>query len=256
MPETFHTFALPAIIVLNEYLTNPIRIPFVGSQQEGVLINPMFWVFGAALNLALRPILAHTESTYSNLFIHEYLKTTTLAVKKAEAPISKLLVIADPDLTPENLLVKALKQLMDFHLLQGIITRDMVIDALEFGGWEIALADKIIEDKDYCVYCSFELPKDAQVCPNCERAVKEIDITSFAPEEVEVDLSQLGMDVDAESAPAPTVSDPGPVLRQEPSAALAEEEKRYCIYCNSEVAKDAQICPNCEKPIAWHEEED
>jgi len=195
MPESFHTFALPAIIVLNEFLTNPIRIPFVGTKQEGVLVNPMFWVFGAAVNLALAPIMAHTESTYSDYFILEYLKTTALAVKKAEKSISMLLAKIDANLTPNNLLVKSFKQLMNYHHLQGIITREIVIKALEFGGWDVTLADKIIEDKDYCIYCSFELPKDAKVCTNCERPVKEFDLASIAPEEIEVDLSQLGMDV-------------------------------------------------------------
>ncbi|TFH09108.1 MAG: hypothetical protein E4H14_05110 [Candidatus Thorarchaeota archaeon] len=262
LPETFHTFALPAMLVLNEFLTNPIRIPFVGSKEEGVLINPMFWVFGAAVSLALAPIMAHTESTYSDYFIIEYLKTTTLAVKKAEGPIAKLLVKILPELTSENLLVKALKQLMDFHHLQGIITRDMIIEALEFGGWSIELADKIIEDKDYCIYCSFELPKDAQVCPNCKREVKEIDIASFTSEEIAVDLSQLGMDVgDAGPAPSPV---PGPVLRQEdiqPGGAappFEEEivEDKYCIYCSIVLPEDAEICPNCEKPVGEIKEDE
>ncbi|MHA1614715.1 MAG: hypothetical protein ACTSYJ_07690, partial [Candidatus Thorarchaeota archaeon] len=203
MPDTFHTFALPAIIVLNEFLTNPIRIPFVGTKQEGVLVNPMFWVFGAAVNLALAPIMAHTESTYSDYFILEYLKTTALAVKKAEKSISMLLAKIDANLTPNNLLVKSFKQLMNYHHLQGIITREMVIKALEFGGWDVTLTDKIIEDKDYCIYCSFELPKDAKVCTNCERPVKEFDLSSIAPEEIEVDLSQLGMDV-SEAGPEDT----------------------------------------------------
>lgn len=262
LPETFQTFALPAMLVLNEYLTNPIRIPFVGSREEGVLINPMFWVFGAAVSLALAPIMAHTETTYSDYFIIEYLKTTTLAVKKAEGPIAKLLVKLLPEFTPENLLVKALKQLMNFHNLQGIITRDMIIEALEFGGWPTELADKIIEEKDYCIYCSFELPKDAQICPNCNREVKEIDISSLTSEEVAVDLSQLGLDA-GDTGPTPGPA-PGPVLRQEniqpeDAAPPIEEESRddkYCNYCSLVLPEDAQVCPNCERPVGGIKEDE
>ncbi|MFW9788420.1 MAG: hypothetical protein ACFFE1_12130 [Candidatus Thorarchaeota archaeon] len=195
LPEPFAGFPLPALIVMQEFLSHPIRLPFVGSKQTGVLINPMFWVFGAAISLALVPMAVMTEQTYSNYFIQEYLKVAALAVKRAEEPIGKVLVRVDPNLTAENMIVKAFKQLMDLHFLQGVITREMVIIALEFGGWDIAIADKIIEEKDYCVYCSFELPKDAQVCPNCEKPVKAFDLSTIAPEEVEVDMSALGFDV-------------------------------------------------------------
>ncbi|NHI89319.1 MAG: hypothetical protein EAX87_07335 [Candidatus Thorarchaeota archaeon] len=200
LPESFHTFPLPALIVLNEFLRNPIRLPFVGNKQQGVLINPMFWVFGASISLALIPTMVMAEQTYSNYFIGEYLKTAALAVKQAEEPIGKLLIKVDPNLTAENMIVKSFKQLMDLHYLQGVITREMVIVALEFGGWNTALADKIIEEKDYCVYCSFELPKDAETCPNCGKPVVVLDVSAITPDEVQVDLSELGLDM-AEGGP-------------------------------------------------------
>lgn len=200
LPQPFHGFHLPALIVLEEFLRNPIRIPFVGDKQHGVIINPMFWVFGAAMSLTLMPVMVMTEQTYSNFLIQEYLKTAALAVKKAEEPIGKVLLKVDPNLTAENMIVKSFKQLMDLHLLQGVITREMVVNALTYGGWDVALADKIIEEKDYCVYCSFELPKDAQVCSNCKKPVEVFDLSTIAPEEVEVDLSELGFDV-SESGP-------------------------------------------------------
>jgi hypothetical protein len=193
-PEPYHSFALPALRVINEFLVDTSRLPVVGSRQTGIIIKEEFWLFGMALSFAFMP-LAIIDREYANFLIEEYLKTTSLAIKKAEAVVERALVRIDPDLTPEKLLVNTLKNMSDMHLFQGIITREMVIEALEFGGWDTSLADRVIEERKYCIYCSFALPDDAEVCPNCDRKVEELDLAAIAGEDIEIDLADLGVDI-------------------------------------------------------------
>jgi hypothetical protein len=198
---------------LNEFLLTPKSIPYSGNKVHGIVVYPSYWVFAIAVGLTLQPVIAYAEQTYSNFFVPEYLKTAALAFNRGSAPVEKMLRRVIPDfmnLDSSNLLVTLFKQLTDHHFFQGVITRDMIIDALEFGGWDVALADKIIEEKDYCIFCSFELPKDATKCPNCDRAVQKIDLASITPEDVEIDLDALtgggpgGVGIGSADTPTPS----------------------------------------------------
>ena len=194
LPPAYHTFPLPALRVLNEFLHHPQSIPYSGNKMHGIVVAPSYWVFAVAVGLTLQPMIAYAEQTYSNFFVPEYLKTAALAFKKGEASIEKLLRRVIPDfekLDSSNLLVTLFKQLAEMHFFQGVITREFIIDALQFGGWDVSLADKIIEEKDYCVYCSYALPDGATVCPNCERPVQKIDLSTLTPEDMEIDLDAI-----------------------------------------------------------------
>ncbi|MBS3794950.1 MAG: hypothetical protein KGY80_08635, partial [Candidatus Thorarchaeota archaeon] len=83
--------------------------------------------------------------------------------------------------------------LTEHDFFQGVITREHIIQALDYGDWDTTLADKIIEEQEFCVYCSYALPKGASVCPNCERAVEDFDLASMAGEEVEINLDGVAM---------------------------------------------------------------
>lgn len=195
LPPAYHTFPLPALRVLDEFLTTPESIPYSGNKMHGIIVAPSYWIFAIAVGMTLQPAVAYAEQTYSNFFVPEYLKTAALAFKKGEVPIERLLRRVIPDfvnLDSSNLLVTLFKQIANMHFFQGVITREFIIDALKFGGWDVSLADKIIEEQDYCVFCSFALPKDAKVCPNCEKTVQKIDISTIAPEDMEIDLDALG----------------------------------------------------------------
>ncbi len=196
LPPAYHTFPLPALRVLDEFLAQPERIPYAGVKAHGIIVYPGYWLFAIAVGLTLQPMIAYAEQTYSNFFVPEYLKTAALAFKKGEASIEKLLRRVIPDfenLDSSNLLVTLFKQLADQHYFQGVITREYIIDALKFGGWDVSLADKIIEEKDYCVFCSFALPDDATKCPNCEREVQKFDLSTITPDDIELDLEALGL---------------------------------------------------------------
>jgi len=196
LPPAYHTFPLPALKVLDEFLKTPESIPFSGNKAHGIIVSPDYWVFAIAVGMTLQPVVAYAEQTYSDFFVPEYLKTAALAFKKGEVPIEKLLRRVIPDfenLDSSNLLVTLFKQLTDQHFFQGVITREFIIEALKFGGWDVSLADKIIEEKDYCIFCSFALPEDAKECPNCKRAVQKFDLSTITPEDMEIDLDALGV---------------------------------------------------------------
>lgn len=192
LPEEFHEFPLPALRVINEYIMHREKIPLTGSNKAGVVITPKFWLLAIALGLTILP-LATTDQSYANFTLAEYLKTAALAVKQSEEIVTRIFSRIIDKITAEKLMIQSFKNLSDFHLFQGVITREMVTEALSYGGWNPDLAEQIIEKKEYCIYCSFALPEAATVCPNCERAVQKIDLEALAKEEVELDLDALEM---------------------------------------------------------------
>ncbi|MHA1908763.1 MAG: hypothetical protein ACW98Y_15795, partial [Candidatus Thorarchaeota archaeon] len=195
LPPSYNEFPLASLKVLDEFLEHPERLPVVGTRQLGIIIKQMFWVFGAAATLALTP-RAGVDPDYTDFYIREYLRTTALAVFKARNILERALVRLSETMSAENVLVDCFKNLSKSHYFQGTITREMIIEALEHGHWDARLADRIIEDKQYCVFCSYDLPDGATQCPNCEREVKELDLDAIAIEEVEIDMGELNLDMD------------------------------------------------------------
>ncbi|MBS3794613.1 MAG: hypothetical protein KGY80_06940 [Candidatus Thorarchaeota archaeon] len=200
-PATFHKFALPALRVLNEFLMEPEKLPYAGNKAHGIIISPDYWLFSTGIGMTLAPNIAFSEETYSNFFVPEFLRTAALAFKRGAPWIKKLLtkrlpIPVEPDLS--SILVNVFKRLTEHDFFQGVITREHIIQALEYGHWDKALADKIIEEQEFCVYCSYALPENAKVCPNCERAVEDFDLASMAGEEMEINLDgvELGTDSD------------------------------------------------------------
>ena len=71
------------------------------------------------------------------------------------------------------------------------ISRNQIVDALEFGGWETSLADKILKRKKYCLYCSFELPLNAKTCLDCGKPVVSIDLSRTTYGDIERSLRNM-----------------------------------------------------------------
>lgn len=92
------------------------------------------------------------------------------------------------------------------------------------------ILSKVIEYKNYCVYCNYNMPRGATVCPNCNREVKEIE--EEAP----------GIDMDAMSSFF-TASGSG-------AASGAPGGVKKCPTCGGLVDADTNRCVNCNRVVS------
>lgn len=189
VPEAYLSFSIPAFRVLNEYLHSPERLPIVGNRDQGVIIHQNFWIFAAAISLPNLVNHLFKDAQYIDYVIPEYMKTMALALKKAEPMVRSIL---QPPMTVENLMIETFKGLSDHSAIQ--LTRDHVLEALQFSGWSTDIADKIIKEEHYCLYCSFALPENATECPNCNRAVEKIDLSEISFDDIKIDMDKIDLE--------------------------------------------------------------
>jgi len=188
-PTYYLSFPIPALHALNEFFDNPYRLAStIEVRNPKVRIRVEKWKLAATVSLIDLPRLLFKDLTYIDYVIPEYFKTLALAIKHAEYELNKFLIYFanDDSLTSVNLMVDLMKGLSESSATQ--ITRTQIIEALEFGNWDSSLADRIIESKKYCLYCSFELPEKIKTCPNCKKPVKDLDFSKATFVDVDPDF--------------------------------------------------------------------
>ncbi|MHA1614465.1 MAG: tetratricopeptide repeat protein [Candidatus Thorarchaeota archaeon] len=201
-PEHYQSFQIPALYALNEFYKNPYilaaKIKTGGERQRisagkwkliaihepGPKISVGKWKLAAAISLLALPQLLFLDLKYIDFVIPEYLKTLALGVKHAELYLDHFLSSgSNVTISSKNLMVDIMKGISDSSATQ--ITRAQIIEALEFGGWDSSMADKIIEDKKYCLYCSFQLPHDAKTCSNCGKPIISVDLSETTFDDID-----------------------------------------------------------------------
>ena len=183
-PQYYLSFPIPALYAVNEFFDNPYPLAaIIESRRPGIRIRVDRWKLAATVSLLDLPSRLFSDLTYIDFVVPEYLKTLALAVKHTEYDLNRFLAMYNRmDITEDtdqkiafNLMINIMRGLVDSSATQ--ITREQVIEALEFGEWDTSLCDKIIENKKYCIYCAFELPDNVGTCPNCERPIRDIDLS-------------------------------------------------------------------------------
>ena len=188
-PLYYLSFPIPALHALNEFFDNPYSLAAtIEVRNPRIRIHVDKWKLAATVSLLDLPRLLFKDLTYIDYIIPEYLKTLALAMKQAEYDLNKFLSIFEDDdsLTSVNIMVDIMKGLSNSSATQ--ITRDQIVEALEFGDWDSSLSDRIIENKKYCLYCSFELPDEVKICPNCKKPVKNLDFSKTTFIDVDPDF--------------------------------------------------------------------
>ncbi len=194
LPPNYLTFPTPALRVLNEIIKWPIKIPIAGSNQTGVCVYGPFWTFGCGMTLigpAFTNIMGRiSQDEFFDEFLHELLKTYSLVLKRVQPLFHEA---SRGLINSEGIIITTLKNLPQSHMIE--FTREQVMEILEVGGWDSALVDRIIEKKDYCLYCSAEMPTGSTTCSNCGKEAKEIDLSEISFDDISFDVENIG-DID------------------------------------------------------------
>ena len=190
-PSPYGLFPIPLLRIYNEYLQNPPLFSTSCNPVNGLLTSHDFWTLSISLHLLLRG-LSSIDLTFTHLVLPEYLKTMVLALAKARDNLMKLLKDIEIDIDFKNLVVQHLQAITKMDAFQGVVTRDMLIDAFTFGGLDLSWIDLILAKHLYCIYCSYELPDNTTTCPNCGRTQPNIDLENLATEEIQIDFESIG----------------------------------------------------------------
>ena len=187
-PTYYLSFPIPALHTLNEFFQNPYSLAAtIEVRNPDIRMRVNKWKVAAVVSLLELPQLLFVDLTYIDYVIPEYFKTLALGMKQAENDLNQFLIrFVDDALTSVNIMVDIMKGLSESSATQ--ITRAQIIEALEFGEWDLALVDRIIENKKYCVYCSFELPEEVSFCPNCKKVVQNLDFSKTTFVDVDPDF--------------------------------------------------------------------
>ncbi|MHA1450019.1 MAG: hypothetical protein ACTSP4_11420 [Candidatus Hodarchaeales archaeon] len=199
-PSAYSAFPIPALRVLNELIKNPAIIPINGSFKNGMCIYPPFWTIGCAIAMLINEIFLVFFSMirsdeYYDYSLDELMKTFSLVMNRSKDAI---LSITEGELNSETVFVERVKNLTKMDGIE--FSREQVVSQLTFGGWDEELSDLILEKKQYCLYCSFELPREATTCPNCGKEPQDIELADISFDNIQIDIEEgPDFDMDADS---------------------------------------------------------
>ncbi|NHI87867.1 MAG: hypothetical protein EAX87_00005 [Candidatus Thorarchaeota archaeon] len=185
LPEEYLSFSIPAFRVMDDFLKNPLGLALmIEHRNPQMKFDLGFWSLSLTITLTQLPPVLFVDSHYVDFIVPEYLKTLALAMKVNLPVLSRIHRLANMSIKPQDIMIRIFKGLSDHSAVQ--LTREQVIEALRYGGWDISLCDLIIKEEKYCIYCSYALPKDATQCPNCDRPVEDIDLSDLTIDDVDL----------------------------------------------------------------------
>lgn len=163
-----------------------------------------------------------------NLFYHlsECLKTDSATISLAKKQV-------------EEDLIKYLKKMKDIMHFSD----DDLREILNFSYWVGVSSDllsKVIESKNYCINCSYNLPVGATKCPNCGH-----DIILTPAEEPPIDFSKIGSFFSSSAAQSPSTDTLNPSVSPTSPSASSVPKIKVCPRCGSPISAMKNRCINC-----------
>ncbi|MFX1450307.1 MAG: hypothetical protein ACFFCM_05670, partial [Promethearchaeota archaeon] len=176
------------IILINKWRTLPDleKTNFLGYQMQTIKLKPHFW-FGV-----FELILAHHYGEYYRRLTKNENVHRKNILEIVEAYLTLFYeFIQLPEITisysenRENT-IKYLKKMNEQNQFSDDEIR-AVIDNTKWSRDSKYMLKKIIEEKNFCLYCSYNMPPNSKKCPNCGKEVKEI-----SPDEPSIDFRAMG----------------------------------------------------------------
>ncbi len=125
-----------------------------------------------------------------------------------------------------NAVIQFLKQMNNMIHFTDDELREMV----ELSHWEPnskQILAKVIEAKNYCIYCSYNMPEGSKKCPNCSR-----EVDTMPTGEPTIDLSSMeSFFASSDTSPEPPEPKPLKICPQCGSPVSTEDDR--CIRCGN-----------------------
>nr|MDO8115300.1 zinc ribbon domain-containing protein [Candidatus Sigynarchaeota archaeon] len=140
-----------------------------------------------------------------------------------------------PDFWSE--LINFLKKMNDMIQITGKEMEELIYTS-QWRDEARPLLAKVIEFKNFCLYCNFNMPRGAIICPNCKKEVQPVVI-----EAPQMNLGSM-QDFFSQSTSQADMSANSPAG---PAASLGGIRK--CPKCGGLVSADDNTCMNCQYKV-------
>lgn len=213
-------------------------------------IRPLFWFIVFQLIFS-----SHFTATYQRLLKNETIHQRNL-VELVRVNLNLFYHISeytksDSAITHQDKkkleedLIKYLKKMNDMMHFSDDELREIVNSSY----WKDLSSDilsKAIEAKNYCIYCSYNMPPGAETCPNCGH-----DATSAPTEEPPIDFTAMGSFFSSSPSPATTssVNSPTPASSPDSDSTSSPSKIRICPRCGSPLSAVENRCVNCNYQV-------
>ncbi|MBD3229462.1 MAG: hypothetical protein GF329_14855 [Candidatus Lokiarchaeota archaeon] len=166
------------------YLPTPSKTIYLGYGSQTRSLKPEFWLI--VLNIITH---VHFEAYYKRLVKNEELKKENL-MDIVQLYINFWFIATQtstinvPSSEIFKIVIKYLKGMNDACKFSDDQMRQIVKES-KWKSKSKKILKEVIEFKNYCIYCNYNMPPNSKVCPNCDKPVGKI------PESPDINLDKM-----------------------------------------------------------------
>ncbi|NVM02911.1 MAG: hypothetical protein HWN67_11275 [Candidatus Helarchaeota archaeon] len=165
------------IILINKWRILPVleKTNYFGYQIQTVSLKPNFWLGVFQLILAHHYGEYYQRLTKNEIVHHKNLLEIVEAYLTFFYEVQQLPEVNISYSENRDHTIEFLKKISEQNQFTNEEIRSL-INSTNWSGDAKYILKKVIEEKNFCIYCSYNMPPKSKKCPNCGKEVKKISV--------------------------------------------------------------------------------